>query len=127
LQTYAPFTTITPSLGASLWHIEKILPVRAYTFSYKNNLIPPDTHLSATHSFPSTFTFISEAILPLLFYLEISNDPPDTFVLSYSSPGTFISVSRSGSSGSFVLHVLKSALARVIALHLLTLRSNSPE
>lgn len=64
------------------------------------------------------------AIPPLLFYLEISNDPLDTFVLSYSSPGTFISVLRSGCSGSSVLHVLKSALARVIALHLLTLRSS---
>lgn len=118
-------TPCNHALGASLWQRREIQLVRAYTFSCKNSPTPPDTHLSARPAvFLLPLPLSLRAIPPLLFYLEISNDPPDTFVLSYSSPGTFISVSRSGCSGSSVLHVLKSALAHVIALHLLTLRSS---
>jgi len=101
--------------------------MRAYTFSSARTALYLLTHISLRDS---QFSFYLRLYLwtipPVLFYLEISNDPPDTFVLSYSSPATFVSVSRSDCSESPVLHVLKSGHAfthsYVTMLHLLMLR-----
>jgi len=56
------------------------------------------------------------AIPPVLFYLEISNDPPDTSVLSRSSAGTFVSVARSGCCCTDRPHVARAKIrARPLA------------